>query len=240
MREREKEQTVAATVLVVDDEPGMVRLLTLYLHRAGYSVLAAGSGAEALETLEAHGPDLVVLDIGLPDIDGYSVCRQIRERDDTPIVMLTARGEPRDRVTGLQAGADDYVSKPFQPEELVLRVQAVLRRGNNRREHTQRYTVGELCVDTAQHLVTLAGKPVELRPKEFDLLLELISHPNQVFTREQLVTRVWGYEYIGDDSTLDVHVWRLRQKLGETGRRTRYIQTVWGVGYSLRADADGT
>lgn len=229
-----------ATVLVVDDEPGMVRLLTLYLHQAGYTVLKASTGEQALQAVDQHRPDLVILDIGLPDIDGYSVCRQLRTTDDTPIIMLTARGEGRDRVTGLRSGADDYVSKPFQPDELVLRVQAVLRRRQPLIRQEPVYTLGSLTVDTARHEVTLDGKVVDLRPREYDLLLELVSHPGRVYTRAQLLERVWGYEYVGDDATLDVHVWRLRSKLGETGRTARHIHTVWGVGYCARVGDHGT
>lgn len=231
---------MVAKVLVVDDEAGIVRLLTLYLHQAGYTVLKARNGAQALEVVEQYRPDLVILDIGLPDIDGYSVCRKIRDEDDTPIIMLTARGEGRDRVTGLKSGADDYVSKPFQPDELVLRVQAILRRRQPVPERQPKYSLGTLSVDTSCRAVTLDGKSIVLRPKEFDLLVELISHPGRVYTRSQLVERVWGYEYVGEDATLDVHIWRLRSKLGETGRKARYIHTVWGVGYCVKADADGT
>lgn len=223
-----------AKVLVVDDEPGIVHLITLYLQQAGYAVLSAATGAGALGAVERYQPDLVVLDIGLPDIDGYVVCRELRERVSTPIIMLTARGAPRDRIAGLEGGADDYVSKPFQPDELVARVRAVLRRVCSPRQQARQYSADGLTVDMMQRTVTLDGRQVELRPKEFDLLVELISHPGRVFTREQLVEHVWGYEYLGDGATLDVHIWRLRSKLGETGRRARYIQTVWGVGYCLR------
>lgn len=229
----------APTTLVVDDEPGMVRLISLYLQRAGYTVLTEATGAGALQTIERHRPDLVVLDVGLPDIDGYAVCRQMRTMVDTPVIMLTARGEPRDRVAGLQEGADDYVSKPFHPEELVARVRAVLRRTRPPASRPRQYVAGDLTVDLEQRSVTLGGGRIELRPKEFDLLVELISSPGRVFTREQLVERIWGYEYLGDGATLDVHVMRLRGKLGETGRRARYIHTVWGIGYCLRMENVG-
>ncbi|MGI8824956.1 MAG: response regulator transcription factor [Chloroflexota bacterium] len=229
----------AAKVLVVDDEPGMVRLVTLYLHGAGYTVISETTGAGALQAVDHHRPDLVVLDVGLPDIDGYAVCRQVRAGVDIPIIMLTARGEPRDRVAGLEGGADDYISKPFQPDELVARVRAVLRRARPQKQRVEHYAIEGLTVDTVQRDVNLDGERIDLRPKEFDLLVELISHPGQVFTREQLVERVWGYEYLGDGATLDVHVWRLRGKLGETGKQARYIQTVWGVGYRLKAVSHG-
>jgi len=230
---------IAATVLVVDDEPGMVRLVTLYLQQAGYAVISAMTGERGIKAVERHKPDLVVLDIGLPDVDGYAVCRQLRTTFDTSIIMLTARGESRDRIAGLEGGADDYLVKPFQPDELVARVRAVLRRARPLGHLAQRYVMDELVVDTLQRDVTLDGQPISLRPKEFDLLVELISHPGQVFTREQLVERVWGYEYLGDGATIDVHVWRLRSKLGETGKQARYIQTVWGVGYCLKATIRG-
>lgn len=229
---------MAQSVLVVDDEVGIVRLVSLYLHRAGFTVLRAGTGAQALDAIAEHRPDLIILDVGLPDIDGYSVCQHVRESADTPIIMLTARGEGRDRIAGLRLGADDYVSKPFQPDELVLRVQAVLRRRLPIREETHRYVLGDLCVEPGNRSVTLDGRMIELRPKEFDLLVHLISHPGRVYTRSQLLEQVWGYEYIGDDATLDVHVWRLRAKLGETGRKARYIHTVWGVGYCLKVEPD--
>ncbi|GAC1513269.1 MAG: response regulator transcription factor [Chloroflexota bacterium] len=212
----------------------MVRLISLYLQQAGYTVISAMTGSAGMEAVERHQPDLVVLDIGLPDIDGYAVCRHLRTTVDTPVIMLTARGDSRDRIAGLEEGADDYVSKPFQPDELVARVRAVLRRARPVGQRPQRYEIDGLAVDTLQRGVTLEGRPIDLRPKEFDLLVELISHPGQVFTREQLVERVWGYEYLGDGATLDVHVWRLRSKLGETGKQARYIQTVWGVGYCLK------
>ncbi|GAC1399427.1 MAG: hypothetical protein NVSMB52_12930 [Chloroflexota bacterium] len=229
----------AAKVLVVDDEPGMVRLITLYLQQAGYTVISATTGSGGLEAIERQEPDLVVLDIGLPDIDGFAVCRHMRKTRDTPVIMLTARGEPKDRIAGLEGGADDYMPKPFQPDELVARVRAVLRRARPAGQRPQRYVVNGLTVDVLQRQVNLEGHRIELRPKEFDLLVELISHPGQVFTREQLVERVWGYEYLGDGATLDVHVWRLRSKLGETGKQAQYIHTVWGVGYCLKAASSG-
>ncbi len=217
----------------------MVRLVALYLRQAGYTVMSSATGASALEAVSRHRPDLVVLDIGLPDIDGYTVCQQLRAMVDSPIIMLTARGEPRDRIKGLEGGADDYVPKPFQPDELVARVRAVLRRARPIGQRPQRFVIDRLTVDTLQRQVTLDGRQIDLRPKEFDLLVELISHPGRVFTREQLVERIWGYEYLGDGATLDVHVWRLRGKLGETGKQAHYIQTVWGVGYCLKATGHG-
>lgn len=230
---------MTASVLVVDDEPGMVRLLTIYLQQAGFGVLAAGTGGAAIEAVEASNPDLVVLDIGLPDIDGFAVARSIRERRDTPIIMLTARTDPHDRIAGFEGGADDYVGKPFHPEELIARVRAVLRRGRSEKTLDPILRLGGLTVDVLQRTVTLDGQPVDLRPKEFDLLTEMMRSPGQVFSRESLLERVWGYDFLGDASTVEVHVWRLRSKLGETRKRSRFIHTVWGVGYCLRGANDG-
>lgn len=230
---------MTARVLVVDDEPGMVRLLSLYLQQAGFTVLKAGTGSAAIDSVEASDPDLVVLDLGLPDIDGLAVARRIREHGDTPIIMLTARAEPRDRLAGFEGGADDYVGKPFHPEELVARVRAVLRRGRSGERETSVLQLGGLTMDILRRTVTVDGRTVDLRPKEFDLLAEMMRHPGQVFSRERLLERVWGYDFFGDASTVEVHVWRLRSKLGETRRQSRFIHTVWGVGYCLRGDGDG-
>lgn len=227
-------------VLVVDDEPGMVRLVSLYLQQAGFEVLAAGTGSQAIETVERRRPDMVVLDIGLPDVDGLAVFKRIRDLDETPVIMLTARAEPRDRITALEGGADDYVSKPFHPEELVARVRAVLRRSQSRGETTERLRAGGLTVDLPRRQVILDGEQRELRPKEFDLLVEMMRQPGRVFTRDYLLERIWGYEYLGDGATVDVHVWRLRSKLGETRKSARFIHTVWGVGYCFQAEDDGT
>lgn len=218
----------------------MVRLLTIYLQQAGFTVLEAGSGGAAIEAMKASDPDLVILDIGLPDIDGFAVARQIRERGDTPIIMLTARADPRDRLAGFEGGADDYVGKPFHPEELVARVRAVLRRGRSEVTVHSTLQLSGLTVDMSRRTVTLDGQPVELRPKEFDLLAEMMRYPGQVFSRERLLERVWGYDFLGDASTVEVHVWRLRGKLGETRKQSRFIHTVWGVGYCLRGETDGT
>ncbi len=233
-------ESMAARVLVVDDEPGMLRLLALYLHQAGYAVLKAQTGAAAFQVLETSEPDLVVLDIGLPDIDGFAVTREIRAQGDTPIIMLTARSDPRDRLAGFEDGVDDYVGKPFHPEELVARVRAVLRRGRQPAGVSRVLHVNGLTVDVLQRTVTVDGREVQLRPKEFDLLVEMMRYPGQVFTRERLLERVWGYDYFGDAATVEVHVWRLRSKLGETGKQSRFIRTVWGVGYCIRKENDGT
>lgn len=217
----------------------MVRLVSLYLQQAGYDVLAAHNGSQAIETVERRRPDMVVLDIGLPDVDGLAVFKRIREIDETPVIMLTARAEPRDRIIALEGGADDYVSKPFHPEELVARVRAVFRRSRSRVETVEKLEAGALSVDLARRLVVLDGEPRELRPKEFDLLVEMMRQPGRVFTRDYLLERIWGYEYLGDGATVDVHVWRLRSKLGETRKSARFIHTVWGVGYTFQVEDDG-
>ncbi len=218
-------------ILVVDDEPGMLRLVSLYLRQAGYAVATASTGADAVHEVRLGGIELVVLDIGLPDIDGFSVCQYIRRAGNVPVIMLTARSDPRDRISGLELGADDYVSKPFNPEELVARIRAVLRRAQAEQSTGPRVSLNGLVVDLVQRTVTVDGREVSLRPKEFDLLVELASHPDQVFTREQLLNHVWGYEGLGTSATVDVHVLRLRRKLGDSSPKHRWIRTVWGIGY---------
>jgi two-component system response regulator ResD len=226
-------------ILLVDDEPGMIRLLSLYLGQAGYTVDTAATGAEAVYAVEQGTVDLVVLDIGLPDIDGYSVCRHIRTASTVPVIMLTARSDPRDRIRGFELGADDYVPKPFNPEELVARVRAVLRRVQPEQDKAQRLSLDGLEVDRVKRTVTVDEREIDLRPKEFDLLVKLASQPGRVFTRAQLLQQVWGYESLGDSATVDVHIWRLRQKLGDSGHSRRWIRTVWGAGYRFNAQPHG-
>lgn len=226
-------------ILVVDDEPGMTRLVSLYLRQADFAVETAPTGADALYALEQGPFDLVVLDVGLPDLDGYSVCQHMRSTSKVPVIMLTARADHRDRIMGFERGADDYVPKPFNPEELVARVNAVLRRVQPEPEKPEQIAVDGLVVGLTDRTVTVDGTIVELRPKEFDLLVQLASNPDRVFSRELLLQRVWGYESMGDTATVDVHIWRLRQKLGESGREHRWIRTVWGAGYRFAANAHG-
>jgi two-component system response regulator ResD len=181
----------------------------------------------------------VVLDIGLPDIDGYSVCQHVRRAGNIPVIMLTARSDHRDRIMGFELGADDYVPKPFNPEELVARVRAVLRRVQPEQDKPQRLALNGLVVDLRQRTVTVDGRDIELRPKEFDLLVTLASHPGHVFTRAKLLQQVWGYESLGNSATVDVHVLRLRQKLGDSKRECRWIRTVWGTGYRFNENPHG-
>jgi DNA-binding response OmpR family regulator len=220
------------TILVVDDERSIVQLARLYLQNDGYRVETATNGREALEKVRSVQPALVVLDLMLPEIDGWEVCRRLRRESDVPIIILTARGDDVDRIVGLELGADDYVTKPFNPRELLARVKAVLRRASAAPRSPAPIRVGDVVVDPARREVSVAGRPVELRPKEFDLLCALARQPGIVFPRERLMQEVWGYDYAGDTRTIDVHITWLREKL--SGSSTR-IQTVWGVGYKLVA-----
>jgi DNA-binding response OmpR family regulator len=219
-----------ATILVVDDEKNIVKLAELYLKAEGFDVISAGDGVTALEIVEARRPDLVILDIMLPEMDGWEVCRRLRQTSQVPIIMLTARGEDVDKIVGLELGADDYVVKPFNPRELVARVKAVLRRIEAGREPTEVLTIGDLRVDIPRREVYVKDKPVSLRAKEFDLLAHFARHPGLVLTRNQLLDAVWGYEFYGDTRTVDVHVAHLRDKLSGSNVA---IETVWGVGYKL-------
>ena len=228
----------APTILVVDDEPGIVRLVTLYLQQSGYSVTAELTGTGALESIEERHPDLIVMDIGLPDMDGYDMCQQIRSTSEIPIIILTARATPQDKIMGFEQGADDYVTKPFNPRELVARVGALLRRSELRTRKPQRYVIGGLDVNVAQRRVSVDGQEVNLRAREFDLLTELVCRAGRVVTREDLLSQVWGYEDSSARSTVDVHICRLRKKLGDSGREPRFIRTVTGVGYSFQEDRE--
>src|SRR5262245_9072341 len=222
------------TVLVVDDEPTIRDVVVKYLRREGFATLEAGDGDAARELLEREWPSLVVLDLMLPGTDGLALCRWIRERSQLPVIMLTARGEEADRIVGLELGADDYVTKPFSPRELVARVRTVLRRGpaaNGAPEERVRF--GDIEIDAAAHEVRKRGSALKLTAREFDLLLFLARHPRRVFSRDQLMSRVWGYEPAFDSGTITVHVRRLREKIEDEPARPRYLETIWGVGYRL-------
>jgi DNA-binding response OmpR family regulator len=223
------------TILVVDDEPSIREVVSIYLERAGYHVVVADDGQAALEALERQPPDLVVLDLMLPEVDGLEITRRLRAEGDTPIIMLTARREETDRILGLEMGADDYVVKPFSPRELVSRVKAVLRRsrGSMLTEDDLALAFDDLRIDPRTRLVEVDGVEKALTAKEFDLLWVLARHPRQVFNRDQLLDLVWGLtEYI-DPSTVTVHVRRLREKIEADPSDPRHIQTVWGVGYKF-------
>ena len=218
------------TILVVDDEPNILELANLYLEREGYKVESASKGSEALAKLDTTKPALVVLDLMLPDIDGFEVCRQIRKKSDVPILMLTARREDTDKIVGLELGADDYLTKPFNPREFVARAKAILRRYKAGLSPERAIEVGNLRIDTSRHEATVEGRPLKLRSKEFALLATLAQNLGMVFSREQLLEMVWGFDYYGETRTVDVHVNHLREKLTKTNV---VIETVRGTGYKI-------
>jgi two-component system response regulator ResD len=223
------------TILVVDDEKNIVQLARLYLTNEGFRVEAAHDGKQALEKARSLRPDLIVLDIMMPEMDGLTVCREIRKTSNVPVIILTARGDEVDRIVGLEIGADDYMAKPFNPRELVARVKAVLRRSQADHEVPEVIEVDGLRIDAASREVTLDGRPLQLRAKEFDLLSAFAAHRGTVLDRERLLRLVWGVDYYGDSRTIDVHVAWLRDKL--EGSHVK-IQTVWGVGYKLVVEED--
>jgi two-component system, OmpR family, alkaline phosphatase synthesis response regulator PhoP len=226
----------AQTVLVVEDEASIASFVSLYLKNAGYTVKAVANGSDALAQVESQQPALIVLDLMLPDMDGIEVCRRIRQRRDVPILMLTARDEDIDKIIGLEVGADDYMTKPFNPRELVARVKSILRRStpDRRVSETAEIRHGDLHVDAGRREVHVGDDEIQLAPKEFDLLWELLDHRGVVLTRDQLLERVWGYTFAGDTRTVDVHVRQVRRKLGDASP----IVTVWGVGYKVSPARD--
>lgn len=219
-------------VLVVEDDPTVLEVACTYLRAAGYVVSAAVDGFEALEVAARTNPDLIVLDRMLPGIDGAEVCRRIRENASVPIIFLTAMGAPDDRISGLEAGADDYLTKPFSPRELVLRVQAILRRSAGEFTPEAAFTMGEFTLDFSARIISKHGTELSLTTREFDLMAFLMKHPGQAFSREQLVRAVWRWEF-GDLSTVTVTVRRLREKIEENPNIPAILTTVWGVGYRL-------
>jgi DNA-binding response OmpR family regulator len=219
------------TVLVVDDEPIVREVVVGYLQREGYRTVEAADGDRARELVESESPSLVVLDVMLPGTGGLELCRWIRARSELPVIMLTARGEEADRIVGLELGADDYVTKPFSPRELAARVRTVLRRSTREAPKAERIDFGGLSLDSRTRDVTKNGQELSLTAKEFDLLWFLARHPRQVFSRDQLMDRVWGYEAALDTGTVTVHIRRLREKIEDDPSRPHFLQTVWGVGY---------
>jgi two-component system alkaline phosphatase synthesis response regulator PhoP len=220
-------------VLVVDDDPGIVKVVRAYLDQAGFRVLVAHDGKKAMQIARHEKPDLVVLDLMLPEMDGWDVCRALRKESDVPIIMLTARVEDTDKLIGLELGADDYVTKPFSPRELVARVRAVLRRVQGMPPKPETISRSEITVDLARHVVTVRGQPVDLTPTEFDLLAVLMQDAGRSFTRAQLLEQTQGYAYDGYERTIDVHIKNLRQKIETDPRNPRHIRTVYGVGYKF-------
>lgn len=219
-------------IMVVDDDTNIAELISLYLNKEGYETKEVYNGREALNTFPIYAPHLVLLDLMLPEVDGYQVCREIRQSSSVPIIMLTAKGEVFDKVLGLELGADDYIVKPFDARELVAMVKAVLRRYENRDSVSSKQIVfPNITINQSTYIVTYHGKDLELPPKEFELLNFLAQHPNQVFTREQLLDKIWGYEFMGDTRTVDVHIKRIREKMPYDDVWS--IKTVWGVGYKF-------
>ena len=225
-------------ILVVEDEASIASFVSLYLKNAGFEVRTAENGTDALAAVQTREPSLIILDLMLPDLDGLEVCRRIRQNSDVPILMLTARDEDVDKIIGLEVGADDYMTKPFNPRELVARVKSILRRVAPERREAQgeRIVHGDLIIDAGRREVTVKGVEVQLAPKEFELLWELLDHRGLVLTRDQLLERVWGYTFAGDTRTVDVHVRQVRRKLGEAAP----IVTVWGVGYKVSPAREAT
>ncbi len=224
------------TVLLADDDAKIRELLELYLTKEGFAVVHASDGAEAILKAQQLKPDLIVLDIMMPVMDGMEVCRQVRKFSRVPVIMLTARLEDEDRIQGLELGADDYVSKPFNPRELVARVKAVLRRVPGKEEEqagSDLIKFPNLMINRQEYVATSSGTSVQLTAKEMDLLWHMASHPGRVFSREQLLESIWGYEYFGDTRTVDTHIKRIRQKLGVKDDSLWDIKTVWGVGYKF-------
>ena len=221
-------------ILIADDDGNIAELISLYLTKEGYETAKAKDGKEAVRLFQSFGPDLIILDIMMPEMDGYEVCREVRKVSSVPIIMLTAKGETFDKVLGLELGADDYMVKPFDTKELVARVKAVLRRMDKPEASSKKISYEGLVINMSNYSVTYMDQNVEMPPKELELLYFLSSHPNQVFTREQLLNQIWGYEYYGDTRTVDVHIKRIREKLGKDEDHTSWaIKTVWGVGYKF-------
>jgi len=226
--------TKPQSVLVVEDEASIASFVAAYLKNAGYAVRTTPSGNEALKLVASEKPALVVLDLMLPDIDGVEVCKRIRQHGDLPVLMLTARDEDVDKIIGLEVGADDYMTKPFNPRELVARVRAILRRSATHSSDRESAVLqhGDLVVDAGRREAKVGDEEIQLAPKEFDLLWELLDHRGLVLTRDQLLERVWGYTFAGDTRTVDVHVRQIRRKLGDASP----IVTVWGVGYKVATE----
>ncbi|MCB0210052.1 MAG: response regulator transcription factor [Anaerolineae bacterium] len=223
-------------ILVVDDEAGIRQVVEMYLKREGFTIDQAADGRAAVAAVQRTPPDLIILDLTMPDMDGLEVTRTVRKKLDVPIIMLTSRDEDIDKIVGLELGADDYMTKPFNPRELTARVKAILRRaGKQAAAETQEaaITAGDLTIDPLSRTVTVAGKSVALTATAFDLLWLFVSHPNQVFTREQLLEQVWGYDFYGDTNTVTVQIRRLRTQIEADPNNPEYIQTVWGVGYKF-------
>ena len=224
---------MSVKVLIVDDDTNICELLRLYLEKEGYSTVIANDGEEAVEAFKNNSPDIILLDVMLPKLDGWKVCREIRKTSQVPIIMLTAKGETFDKVFGLELGADDYVTKPFESKEVVARIKAVMRRGVKTPENTDKVVkYDKLVINLTNYELWVDGKQIDTPPKELELIYHLASNPNRVFTRDQLLDEVWSFDYYGDSRTVDVHVKRLREKLEGVSDKWS-LKTVWGVGYKF-------
>ena len=224
---------MAKTILIIEDETAIQNIVRAFLEDAGYTVYSAGDGLEGIETFRRCNPDLVLLDLMLPVMDGWAVCKTIRSESQTPIIMLTAKGETTDKVNGLRSGADDYITKPFEMKEVLARIEAVLRRsGNSVEKKPNKLVFDRLIIDMDAFELTVNGKKIDTPPKEMELLFHLASSPNRVYTRNQLLDEVWGFDYFGDSRTVDVHIKRLREKLEGVSDQWS-LKTVWGVGYKF-------
>jgi len=221
-------------ILIVDDDENITELIALYLEKEGYSTKSVHNGNDAIHVFKAFSPNLVILDLMLPGKDGFDVCKDIRQTSNTPIIMLTAKGETFDKILGLELGADDYMIKPFDTKELTARVKAVLRRFTPKGNATKQIAMPNLTINLSNYTVVYNDTKIEMPPKELELIYFLASNPNQVFTREQLLDRIWGYEYIGDTRTVDVHIKRIREKINESDAWG--IKTVWGIGYKFEVN----
>lgn len=220
-------------ILITDDDRSIAELMRLYLEKEGYECILAENGKKALQKFESESPDLIILDVMMPEMDGWQVCREIRKTSNVPIIMLTAKGETFDKVLGLELGADDYMVKPFETKELIARIKAVLRRTETKAESaSEEVSFPGLSVNLSNYELKINDKIIEVPPKELELLYFLASNPNRVFTREQLLEEVWGFDYFGDSRTVDVHIKRLREKL-ENVNENWQLKTVWGVGYKF-------
>ena len=221
-------------ILIVDDDENICELLNLYLKKDGFDTVIANDGRQAVECAEKYSPDLIMLDIMLPELDGWQVCREIRKKSDVPIIMLTAKGETFDKILGLELGADDYITKPFDTKEVIARIKAVLRRSNDneKQNKTQEVRFDKLKINLTNYELVVDGKRIDTPPKELELVFHLASNPNRVYTRDQLLDEVWGFDYYGDSRTVDVHVKRLREKLEGVSDEWE-LKTVWGVGYKF-------
>ena len=219
-------------ILIVDDDENICELLNLYLKKDGFDTVIANDGRQAVECAEKYSPDLIMLDIMLPELDGWQVCREIRKKSEVPIIMLTAKGETFDKILGLELGADDYITKPFDTKEVIARIKAVLRRSsdNEKQNKTQEVRFDKLKINLTNYELVVDGKRIDTPPKELELIFHLASNPNRVYTRDQLLDEVWGFDYYGDSRTVDVHVKRLREKLEGVSDEWE-LKTVWGVGY---------